>query len=214
MNKELSVIVSSCDKYSHLLPYFTKLFDKYWDCRDRFDKYICVESVDINFPGYKTIHTGDTNWSNSLAKTLTHIDTPYVFLIVDDFFLVRTLSNEHINRALTILEDNKFDRYVFHYPHVVFEGKLDSTSFGSTIYKVQQNAEYTMTLQPGVWNIDFLRECLKEGESPWDFEIKGSTRVNETRPHNIYMEVTEAFHKEAMSRGEFTSAYHQMIQEL
>jgi hypothetical protein len=211
---DLSVIILSCDKYSHLLEHFTRRFDKYWEPGNKYPKFITTETVKFDFPGYKSIVTDDSNWSNSLLKALEQVETPYVFLIVDDFFLVRTLSNEYINRGLEILKENNFDKYVFHYPHVVFDGKLDPTSFGSNIYKVQQDAEYTMTLQPGIWNTKFIKECLKEGESPWDFEIKGSTRANETRPHNIYMEVTDAFHKEAMSRGEFTAAYHQMIREL
>jgi hypothetical protein len=201
---DLSVIILSCDKYSHLLEHFTRRFDRYWEPGNKYPKFITTETVKFDFPGYKSTVTDDSNWSNSLLKALEQVETPYVFLIVDDFFLVRTLSNEYINRGLEILKENNFDKYVFHYPHVVFDGKLDPTSFGSNIYKVQQDAEYTMTLQPGIWNTKFIKECLKEGESPW----------NETRPHNIYMEVTDAFHKEAMSRGEFTAAYHQMIREL
>lgn len=210
----LSVVVVSCDKYSHLLGHFTKRFDKYWELKNTYPKFITTETVKLNFQEYESITTNEVKWSNSLIKALSQIETPYVFIIVDDFFLIRTITTEHINKALNILKGNNFDRYVFHYPHVVFNGKLNPTSFGSNVYKVQQDAEYSMTLQPGVWNTDFLRGCLQENESPWDFEIKGSTRVNQTRPHNIYMEVGEAFHREAMSRGQFTPDYYQMIQEL
>ena len=211
---DLSVIITSCDKYSHLLEHFTKRFDRYWEPGDKYPKFTTTETVKLDLPGYTPIVTDEVNWSNSLLKALDQIETPYTFLIFDDFFLVRTLSKEDINRGLRILKENNFDKYVFHYPHVVFEGKLDPTSFGSKIYKVQQGAEYIMTVQPGIWNTEFLKKCLKRGESPWQFEIEGSTRVNETIQHNIYMEVVvSGFHKEAMSRGEFTSAYHQMIQE-
>jgi hypothetical protein len=210
MNKELSVIVSSCDKYSHLLPYFTKLFDKYWDCKDRFDKYICVESVDINFPGYKTIHTGDTNWSNSLAKTLSHVDTPYVFIILDDFWPIRHIETGDIERGLKIAKEHNLDKYIFHYPHVVFEGKLDATGIAPNIFKVQQNSEYTMTVQPGLWNVEYLTNIL-DGENPWEFEISGSARANE-KPHKIFMEIISPYHEEAMSRGQFTPSYYNIIQ--
>lgn len=210
MSKQLSVIVSSCDKYSHLLPYFTKLFDKYWDYKDTYDKYICVESVDISFPGYNTIHTGDTNWSNSLAKTLTHINTPYVFIILDDFWPIRHIETQDIDRGLRISTEHKLDKYVYHYPHVVFEGKLDPTGIEPHIYKVQQDSEYTMTVQPAIWNVEYLANIL-DGENPWEFEINGSTRANQ-KPHKIFMELISPYHQEAMSRGQFTSAYYSIKQ--
>ena len=195
---DLSVIVASCDKYSHLLPHFAERFDKYWEPGTKYPKYITTETTKIHIPNYISVVTGDANWSNSLLKMLSQIETSYVFLTIDDFFLVRTLGNDYINRALTILDDNKFDKYIFHYPHVVFNGKLDSTFFGPRIFKVQQGAEYIMTVQPSVWNTDFLKKCLKKGESPWEFEVDGSTRVNNTMQHQIYMEIVESFHREAI----------------
>ena len=207
---ELSVIVTSCDKYSHLLPYFTKLFDKYWESKDNYPKYISLESENISFDGYTTLITGDVNWSNSLQIALKSIDTPYVFLIFDDFFPVRTIPSKSIETAIQIAKARNLDKYVFHYPHVVFNGKLDPTNIADNVYEVQQDAEYTMTVQPGIWRKEFLRERL-DGENPWEFEINGSTRANKAG-HKIYMEVINTgFHQEAMSRGQFTSAYYDIL---
>jgi hypothetical protein len=207
---ELSVLVTSCDKYSHLLPYFTKLFDKYWESKDKYPKYISLESENVSFDGYTTLITGDVNWSNSLQIALKSIDTPYVFLIFDDFFPVRTIPSKSIETAIQIAKARNLDKYVFHYPHVVFNGKLDATNIADNVYQVQQDAEYTMTVQPGIWRTEFLRERL-DGENPWEFEINGSTRANKAG-HKIYMEVINTgFHQEAMSRGQFTSAYYDIL---
>lgn len=207
---ELSVIITSCDKYSHLLPYFTKLFDKYWELKDTYPKYISLETKNVSFDGYTTLITGDVNWSNSLQIALKSITTPYVFLIFDDFFPVRTIPSKSIETALQICKVRNLDKYVFHYPHVVFNGKLDPTNIADNVYEVQQDAEYTMTVQPGIWRTEFLRERL-DGENPWEFEINGSTRANKAG-HKIYMEViSTGFHQEAMSRGEFTSAYYDIL---
>jgi len=207
---ELSVLVTSCDKYSHLLPYFTKLFDKYWEPKNNYPKYISLESENVSFDGYTTLITSDVNWSNSLQIALKIIDTPYVFLIFDDFFPVRTIPSKSIESAIQIAKARNLDKYVFHYPHVVFNGKLDATNIADNVYQVQQDAEYTMTVQPGIWRTEFLRERL-DGENPWEFEINGSTRANKAG-HKIYMEVINTgFHQEAMSRGEFTSAYYDIL---
>lgn len=209
MNKQLSVLVTSCDKYSHLLPYFTKIFNKYWKPKDTYTKYISLESEEASFTGYETIHTGDVNWSNSLARALTYINTPYVFIILDDFWLIRNIECSDIERGLALSIEHNLDKYVYHYPHVVFDGKLDSTSIAPNIYKVQQHSEYTMTVQPAIWKVDYLKNILA-GENPWEFEINGSTRANQ-KPHKIYMEVIRPYHEEAMSRGQFTTSYYNII---
>lgn len=209
----LSVLVSSCDKYSHLLPYFSVLFDRYWGPKNVYKKYISTESIVLEHPDYVPILTGDPNWTNALSKALDHIDTPYVFIILEDFFLIREIPAYTINNALDLMKRLDLDKYVYHYPHVAFEGKLDRTEFGERIFRVHQDADYTLSLQPSIWKIDFLRKCLLAGESPWQFEINGSARVNSTIQHKIFMELIDyGFHREAMSRGEFTPEYKLILQ--
>lgn len=213
MRSDLSVLVLSCDKYSHLLPYFTKLFDKYWECTDVFPKYITTETVQGDYKGFTSILTQESNWTNSLAKALNHISTPYVFIILDDIFLIRTMSCFHIERGLGITKALNLDKYIYHYPHEAFIGKLDPTPLAPNICKVHQDSEYTMTLQMSIWNVAFLKKCLKEGESPWQFEIEGTLRVNQTIQHLIYMEVVDRFHEEATARGSFTPHYYSILQK-
>jgi hypothetical protein len=215
MKEDLSVLILSCNKYSHLLPYFSYFFDKFWEPSNLYKKYITTESIILEHNDYNPILTQDANWTNSLEKALNQIKTPYVFIIVDDFFLVRTFPLKSIENALSSVKIYNLDKYVFHYPHEAFTGKLSETSAGDNVYKVKQDSEYTLTLQPSIWNVEFLKKCLKEGESPWQFEIDGSKRVNETIQHNIYMEIIPTgYHREAISRGEFTPAYYEMIQGL
>lgn len=213
MRSDLSVLVLSCDKYSHLTPYFTKLFNKYWECSDVFAKYISTETVQTEYAGFTSILTQEPNWSNSLIKALEHITTPHVFIVLDDMFLIRTMPCSYIERGIGIAKTLNLDKYIFHYPHEVFIGKLDPTPFAPNIYKVQQDSQYTMTLQMSIWNVAFLKKCLKEGESPWEFEIEGTSRVNQTIQHLIYMEVVDRFHEEAMTRGSFTPHYYKILQK-
>jgi len=210
---ELSVLVSSCDKYSHLLPYFSVLFDRYWGPKKVYKKYISTESIILEHPDYTPILTQDPNWTNALVKALDQIDSPYIFIILDDFFLVREVSADTIGNALALMQKLDLDKYIYHYPHVAFNGKLDPSEFGDRIFKVHQDAEYTLSLQPAIWKVEFLRKCLLAGESPWQFEINGSARVNSTIQHKVFFElIDQGFHREAMSRGEFTPDYERILQ--
>jgi hypothetical protein len=211
MKNDLSVLVLSCDKYSHLLQYFTVLFDKYWGPAHDCEKYITTETSPVDFKGYNHIVTNEQNWTNSLMIALEQIKTPYVFIILDDIFLVREMPYSTIQNGLNIVKQENLDKYTFHYPHVVFNNMLHPTSYANNIYKVDQNSEYTMTTQMSIWNVDFIKKCLLTNESPWQFEIEGSTRVNQTIPHNIFMEVNEAYHIEAMTRGQLSAFYYDVL---
>lgn len=212
MKDKLSILISSCDKYSHLLPYFSHQFDKYWKSGNTYKKYLYTETTVLEHPDYIPILTEESNWTNSLLIALDKLETEYVFIILDDFFLVRNFESFSIENAVKILEETGSDKYVYHYPHVAFQNTLDETSLGPNIYKVQQNSEYTMTLQPAIWRISFFKKCLKAGESPWQFEIDGSARVNNTIPHKILMEkIPYGYHREAMCRGEYTKEYYEIL---
>jgi hypothetical protein len=213
IKSDLSVLVSSCDKYSHLLPYFTFLFDKYWGPKKEYKKYISTESIVLEHPDYSPILTNISSWSDSIIESISNIQTKYVFIILEDFFLVREISKDTIEKSLKIIRKENVDKYVYHYPHVAFEGKLDQTQYSSNVYKIQQDSEYTLSLQPSIWKVDFLKKCLIKGESPWDFEIKGSDRINKMIQHKIYMElIPYGYHREAMSRGEFTPEYYKILE--
>jgi len=213
LESELSVLILSCDKYSHLLPYFSVLFDKYWGLGDRCKKYIVTETTTLEHPDYIPIHTNVSNWTLSTAIALAEIKTPYVFLVLDDFFLVRPFPAEEILEGLEITKKDNLDKFIFHYPHVAFNGKLEPTQYGSSIGKVSQHSEYTMTTQFSIWNVEFFKSCLFQQESPWEFEIDGSKRVNETVNHNILMKVISHYHVEGMSQGKFTNEYYHILQK-
>jgi hypothetical protein len=213
LGNELSVLVLSCDKYSHLLPYFTTVFDKYWGLKNICKKYIVTESTIVEHDDYIPILTNESNWTLATAMALSQIETPYVFLILDDFLLWRDFPAADIYEGLSIIKEANLDKFVYHYPHAVFDNKLEPTKYGASIGKIRQDSEYTMTVQPSIWNVDFFKKCLFETESPWEFEINGSERVNSTMTHKIYMKtIPYGYHIEAMTRGQLTEQFHNLIQ--
>jgi len=58
-------------------------------------------------------------------------------------------------------------------------------SINDTLYKYTQNSKYTLSHQFALWNKEFLMKNVYPFESPWQNEIYGSDRINESE-HNIY----------------------------
>jgi hypothetical protein len=53
-----------------------------------------------------------------------------------------------------------------------FDVSTYNPEFGIT----QLNAPFRLNLQAGIWNREDLLALIKDGESPWQFEINGSVR--------------------------------------
>ena len=79
---------------------------------------------------------------------------------------------------------------------------------------MNQFTSYSISMQASIWNKKFLESCLVENENPWEFEINGSLRLNQHRPHNIwYSSQDNPWYLEAMRKGKFTEDYFKIKEE-
>jgi len=100
-----AVLVSSCDAYADLWTPFFSLFWKYWsDCP--YPVYLI--SNNQKFLHKKVIPLcvgGDhTNWSQRLCCALSRLDTNYVLLMLEDFFLQRKVMTKDVVSCLEALK--------------------------------------------------------------------------------------------------------------
>ena len=42
------------------------------------------------------------------------------------------------------------------------------------IYQFNMSSEYLNSIQPAIWEVDYLKKVLKPEYSPWDFEVAGN----------------------------------------
>lgn len=170
---EMTVLVSSCDKYADVLPAFHAAFEKYWpDCE--YDIQLVTESPvgDALENFFSTIHAcgQSTPWTVRLQMALQRIKSPYIMLILDDFFLNDLFTNEQAEHYLSIVKKHN-------------AGSLRLTPSPKPQKKI--NAEYgeypkgeayRVCAQAAIWNRQYLERLLQElGPSElWGFERNGS----------------------------------------
>src|SRR5436190_9796113 len=106
MNKELSVLVSSCDKYSDLWNPFFGMFFKYWEDRP-YNIYLVSENNKYGSSRVKTINPNQNQtWSARLLWALEQIDNKYVLLMLEDYILLKKVDNQWIEHCLDVLIKN------------------------------------------------------------------------------------------------------------
>jgi len=124
-------------------------------------------------PGVKTIAVGkDRNWSLGVKDMLEQIDSPYIILMLEDFFLRKPVNTDDVVKCvkalkalrghmLRLVPRPRPDRSVAGYP---FLGTILATS------------PYRVSAQGTLWEKATLLSLIRDGESIWEFELKGSER--------------------------------------
>ena len=167
MNADCTVLVTSCDAYRDVEGPFLALFRRYWpDCP--FELVVSGETgAEKGFDRAVLSGRGKT-WSQMLVEALDAVATPYVLMLMNDYFLSSPVDTP---RLLGLLEEAK-SRDALNYrlcpdpPRAV------------------KNTAYAVSCKAGFWNRLFLRELAAKTRSAWEFERYGSYMFDEsdTRP--------------------------------
>lgn len=209
MTFDLSIVVNSCDKYNFLWTPFSELFNQYWDKEIDVPKYILGETQSAKIDGFDFILPGKNSWTHNVKFALDSIKTKYVLWINDDYFFVRTLFKDNFECFFYLIDHYNCDKFIIHYPHA--ELKLNNLLDEYQIYSMSQDSPYTTTLQSSIWNVELFKWCLKENETPWQFELNGTERLNK-KGHTILLKlIQERWYWEAMTKGKFNPEYYHIL---
>lgn len=175
MTTDTSVLVVSCDKYKDLWVPFFSFFFKYWqDCP--YPIYLGSNHSVYNDLRVKTITVGDDiDWSHSFRRMLEHIPHKYVIILLEDYLIYKRVNTERINKLVYYLKDKEAACLrVFPSP-----GPHEICSDNKEVGVIRKDAEYRLSLQSAIWDKQSLISLIHDGETPWQFEVKGSMRTNQ-----------------------------------
>ena len=187
MNNDCTVLVTSCDAYRDVEAPFLQLFRKYWpDCP--FELVLVTETSPNNGSAVsdngeavssplvrkelrgphsfdRTIFTGKgKTWSQMLVAALDQIETPYVIMLMNDYFLESSVDTENILRRLDEAKE---------------KGALNYRLCPDPPRAVK-NTAYSVSCKAGIWNRQFLRALAAKTKSAWEFERYGSFMFDES----------------------------------
>lgn len=166
-----AILVISSDKYQDIWNPFFECLERNWgNCP--FQLYLGSNS--IPYTGntrVKTILSGiDKDWSSSMKIILSQIKEQFLFVILEDFFIITSPDNDTMINHFQFMENNNVHHMHFFNSVIPYDKELNE-NYG--IYK--KGAPYRSNVF-GFWNKESMLGLLIDGESPWDFEIMGSYR--------------------------------------
>jgi len=213
---KFTILIGTCDKYQFLWDNFVTIFNRYWAHDIDVEKYFISETIKPEFDGFNAFTPGNVSYSDCLRYALNRVNTPYVLWLQDDYFLRKTLTKTQFIGYFEMIEAYNVDCL---FPNRGTEkdtwwGKFDIIS--SNYAQMQQYSDYTISMQACIWNVDFFKSCLIDNghETPWQFELDGTKRLNDTRSHTIlYERSNDVWYLEAMRKGKFTNHYSNILQQ-
>ena len=183
----VALLILSCDKYSDLWKNYFILFNKFWpDCP--FPVYLQTNILDFECErNVNVIKVGENNlWSDDLIKSLSYLEKyDFVLLMMEDMFLKTTVSNSQI---VTVLDE--FFEVNGNFITLIAEPHYDK-KFSQNFGLISPGAMYRATATAALWKKKILLDILRENETAWDFEKKGSIRTDQY--YGFYAVVHDCF---------------------
>ena len=179
-DRDITILVNSCDLYEDAWEPFFRLFHIMWpDCP--YDVYLNTETKVYNcsFMKVQTICGGNISWSKRLKNCLEQIKTKYVLFFIEDFFLMSPVNERVFDSAVRLIHDNKRIGFISFNPDLEKEGGFwDLTKEYNDVFNyIGKKSLYRINAQVNLWNKRFLKRILKNKESAWDFEVYGTIRA-------------------------------------
>lgn len=171
----MTVIVTSF--YNKLMKGFAWFFNKYWGPEQEVIvlSYDHISGLPSNFNVQLLPPEEKQYWTNGLINFFKNFEDNYFILFLDDYFLSKPINTEVIKQC-----ENKIkDADKIELRETV--GSQFYKDYDMNFYKRIHNSPYKVSLQVGVWTKQFFTSHLIPGRSIWDFEIKGSKEIDNSR---------------------------------
>lgn len=176
----ISIVVSTSFKYRELIEGFIYFFEKYWsNCK--YDVYIALEKEYRTNKGmFKFITSFHDDWSTILFDTLKVIETDYIYLLLDDYFLSDFVDAKIINNAVREMIQNNIKYLGF--SEITLKKKhkrLPTISDDYQLFLLNRDfKDFEYYVGAGhIYHRKSLIEILRRNETAWEFETFASLRA-------------------------------------
>ena len=172
---DVSAVVISHDRFADVWPGFFSLMFRFWP---DLPYPLYLVSNRLAFPDGRVtpLCVGeDMSWSTTLARGLEQLSSRFVLLMLEDFFLSAQVDTARILRlhAAMVAQGAAYLRLMPNpKPDLLLPEQSD-------IGAISKGAPYRTSLQMAFWDRRVLLGLLRDQESAWDFELKGSRRSDQ-----------------------------------
>lgn len=174
----VAIVVSSCDAFFDCWQPFAAFFRKFWPSCP-LPVHLIVNKLSVRSSFIRAIAVGeDRNWASNMKTALTQIDAERVLYLQEDYFLTAPVDEDRLARDFAYALDNSVDAFCFRARSEVEPAFVPlNDDFGI----VPRDSDGRTRCQLTLWKRDAFLSILRDGETAWEMESRGSNRTREMK---------------------------------
>jgi hypothetical protein len=167
-NDKLTLTIHTCDKFSDLWDTNIQLLNQNWADRNIRTLLVTDKQTERCFDNVEIFAAGEgAEMSERLAAILPHINTKYVLVTLDDYFLTKKILTESILKLVSVMDKENID-YIRLFKIPNSKERLENYK---TLYKIDLSGNYKVNLYPGIWRKSFLEKTVAIPLNAWQYEV-------------------------------------------
>ena len=170
LKDKLTLLIHSCGAYSDLWDGQVTLLERNW--ADRGSRTLILTDTnpsDLSYPTVEIFTAGEgKEITDRLSSVLPSLDTEFVFVTLDDYYLIKKVDNDRICYLISEMEKQNLD-YIRLFPNPKSNDKI-----GDGLYKIhceEKKSSYYINLYAGIWRKSFIEKTLKGTMNAWQYEV-------------------------------------------
>jgi hypothetical protein len=186
-----SIIVTCSDSYYDLIEGFIYFFEKNFPDKN-VPVFFSMETKSFDYTSSQfTYHFSNRkNWSENLFDTLRLVQTDYVCVLMDDYWLFNEADMALLDEVINFSTEHRIDHISYLDKSNNYFHKLELVEKRSNIefyecHSGQYGPNYLIGVG-GVYNVSILKKILRRWETAWEFETEASRRYSKQSMQRNY----------------------------
>lgn len=175
---ETTMLILSCDKYSDLWDAYVHQLEMFWPDRGMETYIVTDEKCNQKYRNITIIPFENcSEWSNRFQKAVDFVKTEYVFVTLDDYFLIKPISTSLFDKYVEMMNKEKIDYLRL----VVPPRKSNNEKLRgyNSVRMIDTDKVYSVNMYSGIWRKSFLQKTFDAPLSAWEYEVKLARRARE-----------------------------------
>lgn len=175
-NSDMAIIINGYDGCKDLWDHYFELLNKYWPDRS-FPVYLVNNELHAEYCDVSIINCGsEADWSRKVQVALEQVDSPYICLLLEDFFTGSRINNDTIVDIVKFIKEENVRYYKLKNLSKIKAPHYKGIGY---LYTIPENQEYGISLQPAIWERNFLLNMVGDGNyNAWQFEFDRISEAN------------------------------------
>ncbi len=174
----MTMLILSCDGFSDLWSGHIKQLNTHWPDHGMRTIIVTDKEADRTFPGVEILPVCDApEWTDRLKVALESVKTEYVFITLDDYFLIQDVDNAKMSDMINMMESERLDYLRFFLrPKRATAAPVDGYP---NIFWIDTQFVYSVNLYSGIWKKRFLESTVDTSRNIWQYEVSLARQARE-----------------------------------